>query len=102
MQLLPEPLRQPAVQLASRACVSVLQAKPPGRFALYGLSPRSLPAGRSVEIIDVWEGSIDEEMTKLRKLVERFPFVAMVRSPLAQVCCGERVPSCPLAFRAPL
>ncbi|KAA0155179.1 hypothetical protein FNF29_01930 [Cafeteria roenbergensis] len=33
--------------------------------------------GRSVEVIDVWEGTIDEEMTKLRKLVERFPFVAM-------------------------
>jgi hypothetical protein len=36
--------------------------------------------GQTVEIRDVWAANLDEEMEKIREIIEKYPFVAMVRS----------------------
>ena len=83
------PIRQLAVRLAPFAATRACPSEAASRFSCRPAAPRALsPAGRSVEVIDVWEGTIDEEMTKLRKLVERFPFVAMVSSSLVTAGCA--------------
>ena len=40
------------------------------------------PDGRLVEIRNVWADNLEREMGMIRELVERYPFVAMVREPL--------------------
>lgn len=36
------------------------------------------PDGRTIEIRDVWASNLDEEMEKIRDLIEKYPFVSMV------------------------
>jgi hypothetical protein len=36
------------------------------------------PDGRSIEIRDVWAANLEEEFAKIRELVEKYPYVAMV------------------------
>ncbi len=31
------------------------------------------------EIRDVWEGNLEEELANIRKVIEHYPYVAMVR-----------------------
>lgn len=32
-----------------------------------------------MEVIDVWDINVEAEMSRMRKLLDRFPYVAMVR-----------------------
>jgi hypothetical protein len=36
--------------------------------------------GQTVEIRDVWAANLEEEMEKIREIIEKYPFVAMVCS----------------------
>lgn len=35
--------------------------------------------GQTVEIRDVWASNLHEEMEKIREIIEKYPYVAMVR-----------------------
>jgi len=35
--------------------------------------------GKTIEIRDVWASNLEEEMEKIREILEKFPYVAMVR-----------------------
>ncbi len=35
--------------------------------------------GKTIEIRDVWASNLDEEMGNIREILERYPYVAMVR-----------------------
>ena len=35
--------------------------------------------GNTIEIRDVWASNLEEEMEKIREILEKFPYVAMVR-----------------------
>ena len=37
--------------------------------------------GKVIEIRDVWASNLDEEMEIIRDLIEKYPYVAMVRFP---------------------
>ena len=42
--------------------------------------------GTSVEIRDVWESNLEEEMEKIREVIEKYPYVAMVMNNSSDVC----------------
>lgn len=35
------------------------------------------PDGKTIEIRDVWASNLEEEMAKIREILEKFPYVAM-------------------------
>ena len=37
------------------------------------------PAGKTIEIRDVWESNLEEEMANIREILDDYPYVAMVR-----------------------
>jgi hypothetical protein len=42
--------------------------------------------GRSIEIRDVWASNLEEEMEKIREIIEKCPYVAMVRTNDVYIC----------------
>ena len=36
------------------------------------------PDGKTVEIRDVWASNLEEEIANIRKVIEKYPYVAMV------------------------
>jgi CCR4-NOT transcription complex subunit 7/8 len=42
------------------------------------LSLTGVFAGRTVHVVDVWEANLEEEMSKIRKMVETYPYVSLV------------------------
>ena len=44
-------------------------------------------SGAHVEIRDVWASNLEEEMEKIREIVEKYPYVAMVERELTCRVC---------------
>jgi len=51
---------------------------PPNGEAVTGSGIFKSVDGREVEIRDVWASNLEEEMEKIREVIEKFPYVAMV------------------------
>ena len=66
---------------------------PPNGEAVTGSGIFQSVDGREVEIRDVWASNLEEEMEKIREVIEKFPYVAMVSYRLARArflpCCVQ-------------
>ncbi len=39
-----------------------------------------------MEVIDVWDSNVEAEMTRMRKQMDKFPYIAMVSEAFCVVC----------------
>ena len=44
-------------------------------------------AGEPLDLRNVWDANLDEEMDRMMKAVERYPYIAMVRFGVESVIC---------------